>query len=137
MAYLLDTNIVSELRKGPKCSGSVRKWYDAVPFEDLYLSVLLFGELRRGVEKLRGRDATTARVLERWMLGLRSSYAERILAVSFEISEIWGSLSVHQPLPITDGLLAATALHYELTVVTRNTADFQRTSVDYINPFTS
>jgi predicted nucleic acid-binding protein len=135
MGFLLDTNIVSELRKQSRCSRSVREWYEAVHFEDIFLSVLVFGELRRGVENIRRRDAATAGVLERWSRGLRLAHVERILPVTLEICDLWGRLSILQPMPITDGLLAATAQHYGLTVATRNTRDFQRCGVDYINPF--
>jgi predicted nucleic acid-binding protein len=135
MAFLLDTNVVSELRKGQRCLRSVRDWYDAVPFEELFLSVLVFGELRRGIENLRRRDVVTATVLERWSHGLRLAHTERIIPVTWEICDIWGRLSLLHPMPTTDGLLAATARCYDLTVATRNTKDFQRCGVDYFNPF--
>ena len=137
MAFLLDTNVVSELRKGTRCSPAVRAWYDAIPSDELFLSVLVFGELRRGVEKVRKRDPVSARRLEVWVNSLKQTYAERIFPVTLEISDLWGSLSLEQPLPFLDGFLAATALHHGLTVVTRNTRDFQRCGVDCINPFES
>jgi len=135
MAFLLDTNIVSELRKASRCSPSVRRWYEDVPFEEIFLSVLVFGEIRRGIENIRRRDAAAAGMLERWSRGLRSAHAERVLPVTLEICELWGRLSVLHPIPDVDGLLAATAQHYDLTVATRNTRDFQRCGVDFINPF--
>lgn len=135
MAFLLDTNILSELRKSSRCSRSVRSWYEAVPFEDIFLSVLVFGEIRRGIENIRRRDAAAAGALERWSRGLHLAHAERILPVTLEICERWGRLSVLHPIPAADGLLAATAQHYGLTVATRNTRDFQRCGVDYVNPF--
>jgi toxin FitB len=137
MAYLLDTNVVSELRKGMRANRGVQAWRRSVAHEETFVSVLVFGELRRGVEKLRKRDEQTARVLERWMHDLQATFAERILPVSLEICDLWGGLSVLQPLPFADGLLAATAMSHDLTFITRNTADFQRTGVDYFNPFTS
>lgn len=135
MAFLLDTNILSELRKSSRCSRSVRSWYETVPFEDIFLSVLVFGEIRRGIENIRRRDTTAAGALERWSRGLHSAHAERILPVTLEICELWGRLSVLHPIPSADGLLAATARYYDLTVATRNTRDFQRVGVDYLNPF--
>ena len=84
----------------------------------------------------RLKDAARARVYESWLRGLENGFKERILPVTDEIADLWGRLSVRQPIPIIDGLLAATAQHHGLTVVTRNTADFQRSGVDYFNPFT-
>jgi predicted nucleic acid-binding protein len=135
MAFLLDTNVISELRKGTRCHPRVLAWRQAAVDEETFLSVLVFGELRRGIERLRRKDISSAQILERWLRGLRLTYAERILPVTFEICDRWGRLSTLQPMPATDGLLAATALHYDLTLVTRNTADFQRSGVDYLNPF--
>jgi toxin FitB len=135
MAFLLDTNILSELRKASRCARPVRNWYEAVPLEDIFLSVLVFGEIRRGIENIRRRDAASAGALEKWSRGLRQEHADRILPVNLEICERWGGLSVLYPIPAADGLLAATALHHDLTVATRNTRDFQRCGVDFINPF--
>jgi toxin FitB len=136
MSFLLDTNLISELRKGSKCNQSVWNWYQAVSMEELFLSVLTPGEIRRGIEMCRLKDAARARVYESWLRGLENGFKERILPVTDEIADLWGRLSVRQPIPIIDGLLAATAQHHGLTVVTRNTADFQRSGVDYLNPFT-
>lgn len=130
-----DTNVVSELRKEGRCHPHVKTWRQAVAHEEIFLSVLIFGELRRGIDRLRVRDISTVRVLERWLHDLKLTYAERILPVNMEICDQWGRLSIHQPMPAANGLLAATALYYELTVVTRNVKDFQRCGVDYVNPF--
>ena len=132
--YLIDTNIISELRR-PKRSIHVVNWFGSVEVETLYLSVLTLGELRRGVELLRLRDKKAASALDRWLAGVRSEFADRILAVDDAVSEQWGRLSIGQPLPSIDGLLAATALVHQLTVVTRNTADFERSGVACLNPF--
>ena len=135
MAFLLDTNVVSELRKASRCSRSVLRWYENAPGEDLFVSVIVFGELRRGIESLRPRDPATAHALEQWMRGLKTTYAERILPVTLDICDQWGYFSAAQNLAPADGLLAATAKCHELTIVTRNERDFQRVGVDYINPF--
>ena len=132
--YLIDTNIISELRR-PKQSTHVVNWFGSVEVETLYISVLTFGELRRGVELLRLRDKKAASALDRWLAGVRSEFADRILAIDDAVSEQWGRLSIGQPLPSIDGLLAATALVHQLTVVTRNTADFERSGVACLNPF--
>jgi predicted nucleic acid-binding protein len=102
---------------------------------ELYLSVLVVGELRQGVERIRRRDPDQAEKLDRWLLALTARYSPRILAVEVEIAELWGHLNVPDPLPAVDGLLAATAIIHDLTLVTRNTADVERTGVRLFNPF--
>jgi len=135
MGFLLDTNIVSELRKRERCSRSVWNWYDVTPIEDIFMSVLVLGEIRRGVETKRIKDPASARSFEKWLHEIEAIYGERVLPVTAEICDLWGRLSIRSRLPAVDGLLAATALHHELILVTRNTADFQRSGVDFINPF--
>ncbi len=133
--YLIDTNILSELRKGPKTAPRVRAWYQTVPEEELFISVLVLGEIRRGIEVRRLKDAAAARALDQWLRGLELGYSERLLSVTAEIGDVWGRLSIRQPLPPVDGLLAATAIHHGLTLVTRNQADVARSGVAYLNPF--
>lgn len=134
--YLLDTNVVSELRKKERCDRGVRRWLSETEAEELFLSVLVIGELRRGVERIRRRDVAAARALDRWLRGLERGYSDRILPVTLAVCERWGRLSVEQPMSPIDGLLAATALHHDLTLVTRNVADVARSGVDIFNPFT-
>jgi toxin FitB len=133
--FLLDTNVVSELRKGERCHPGVREWIRPVRSEDLHVSVLTIGELRRGVESLRRRDPPGARSIDSWLARLVRDQEDRILGVSREIAEEWGRLNVPDPLPAVDGLLAATARVHGLTLVTRNVADVSRTGVAYLNPF--
>jgi predicted nucleic acid-binding protein len=197
MSFLLDTNVVSELRKGSKCSRSVWEWYTSLSEDEtfismtqeypaaccgwdelclgrlgigcgdgssvtrfrsrkrtlsstqiiriiqiprsllrgVFISVLTLGELRRGIELRRLKDAPAAQVLEQWFQGLKSRHEERILPITTVICDLWGRLSLRQRLPEIDGLLAATAMHHELTLATRNTSDIQRSGVDYFNPF--
>jgi toxin FitB len=135
MAWLLDTNVISELYKGERCSRRVLAWYSGAETESLFLSVLVLGEIRRGVELLRLKDAPAARPLERWLFGLETEYGERVLPITAPICDRWGRLSLRQSLPPVDGLLAATALHHRLTLVTRNTKDVERSGVDCFNPF--
>ena len=135
MAYLLDTNILSELRKRDRAAASVVAWYAGVDDTDLFLSVLVLGEIRRGVELRRRHDPVAAQSLERWLDGIIRWYRHRILPVTAAIARRWGSLCVDQPLPITDGLLAATALHHDLVFVTRNVDDVTRAGVRLLNPF--
>jgi len=133
--YLLDTNVVSELRKAANASPRVLAWRRSVTYEETYISVLLLGEMRRGVELKKGKDPAAARVFEKWLREIRALHKERILDVTEEICEKWGRMAAHANVSIIDGLMAATAAQYDLTVVTRNARDFQRCGVDYLNPF--
>jgi predicted nucleic acid-binding protein len=138
MSFVLDTNVVSELRRGrSRCHPKVWQWYDATPLEEIYLSVLVLGEMRRGVEIKLRRDPTTGRTYEKWLREVGLTYRERILPITAEICDNWGRIASHSNIAAIDGLIAATAAHHGLTVATRNTADFQRTGVDYVNPFES
>jgi hypothetical protein len=134
MPYLLDTCIISELRRKP-CNAGVSAWIASVEPEELYLSVITLGEIRRGIELHRSKDPKAAGALERWLLGLEAYYAERILPISAAVADRWGRLAPHQPLPVSDGLIAALALEHKLTVVTRDVTDFQRSGVNVLNPF--
>ena len=134
MPFLLDTNVISELRKAPQCDPHVSQWFDATPLEEIYISVLSLGEMRRSVEKKRRKDSVAARTYEKWLSAVTILHRERTLGVNAKICDIWGHLSVDPQLPPIDGLLAATAVHYNLTVATQNEADFQRVGVDYFNP---
>jgi predicted nucleic acid-binding protein len=135
MGFLLDTNVVSELRKRERAHPAVQRWFSTVDELDLYVSVLLVGEIRRGIELLRRRDANGAKALDRWLSGLEQRYEDRILPVTAEICRVWGGLSLGRPLAPIDGLMAATAIHHGLTLVTRNLADVERSGVHALNPF--
>lgn len=132
--YLIDTNVLSELRR-PKRSPSVVAWFSSVSPDDLYLSVLTLGELRQGIESMRRKDPAAANALERWFNGICADFSEKLLPVDVAIAERWGRLSHQQPIPSIDGLLAATAAVHDLTIVTRNIADFERSGVPFMNPF--
>ena len=134
MSYLLDTNVVSEARR-PTGNTNVRAWLASVPADALYLSVLVLGEIVRGIESIRRRDSFRASVYETWLTTLRVDYANRILPITSDVAEEWGRMNVPNPLPVADGLMAATARVRGLTLVTRNTADFTRTGVRLLNPF--
>lgn len=132
--YLLDTNVLSEARR-PRGDEGVRRWTSSVPAEDLYVSALVIGEVRRGVERLMRRDPRQAATYEVWLATILSDYADRILPVDAAAAEEWGRMSVPDPIPIVDGLMAATAKVRGMTFVTRNTADVERTGVELLNPF--
>jgi len=135
MSYLLDTNVVSELRKERKCDPRVMAWIQASLDVGHYLSVITLGEIRTGIERLKGKDPVQADNIEKWLQQLKTSYAGSILDVTEEISECWGRLNNPDRVPTADGLIAATALVYGLTIATRNATDFARTGVSMINPF--
>ncbi len=135
MAYLLDTNVVSQVRKS-RPDPEVTRWLGAVD-EDLYLSVVVVGELTQGVDLLRRKDPEQARVQGAWLDALVHDFRDRLLPVSLEVAVAWGRLQVPAPRPIADGLLAATALVHDLTVVTRNVRDFAGTRVRLVNPFSA
>jgi predicted nucleic acid-binding protein len=136
MGFLLDTNIISELRKGETGSERVIRWYkDQQDESQIFLSVLVLGELRTGIENIRRRDLVSARILENWLHSVEVEFANRILPITAEICDCWGRFDSRKPLPPIDGLLAATALQHNLTLVTRNIRDVARSGVECFNPF--
>ena len=134
MAFLLDTNVISEARK-PAADPNVRAWLASVPEGDLYLSVLVVGEIRQGIERLRRRDPVQAGPYETWLSALLHGFADRLIPVTAEVCDEWGRLNVPDPLPVIDGLMAATAKVRDWTFVTRNVADLRRTNVRLLDPF--
>ncbi|MEV1118585.1 type II toxin-antitoxin system VapC family toxin [Actinosynnema sp. NPDC049800] len=136
MSFLLDTNVVSEIRKKTPDPG-VSAWFAAVPASDLFLSVLVVGEIRQGIDRLARRDPAQAGVFERWLGQLVDVYGDRIVPVTADVAEAWGRLNVPDPLPVVDGLLAATALVHGWTLVTRNVDDVTSTGARLLNPFTA
>ncbi|MGI9283593.1 MAG: type II toxin-antitoxin system VapC family toxin [Endozoicomonas sp.] len=136
--YLIDTNVVSELRKRHRANSGVQAFFQATAqqSQQLYLSVITLGELRRGVEKIRYRgDQTQAQQLELWLNTLVNDYSERILDFGDTEAQLWGKLRVPHHENAIDKQIAATALTYDLTVVTRNTHDFTGTGTKLLNPF--
>lgn len=134
-SFLLDTNVVSELRKKDRADVHLRRWFQEQAAAEFWLSVLVIGELRRGIALLARRDLPAAGELTRWLVSTIKDYADRILPINLAVSERWAVISVPDPVPIIDGLLAATAIEHDLTLVTRYTADVQRTGVALVNPF--
>jgi predicted nucleic acid-binding protein len=133
--WLLDTNVLSETRKGPRTHGALARWWRGVEQHDICVSVLTLGEIRRGVERLRKRDAATATAIEAWLLGLQASLGQRLLGVDLRITDAWGRLTAGRTVPDLDSLLAATALVHGLILVTRNTRDVEGLGVLLLNPF--
>jgi len=137
--YLVDTDVISEARKGDKANAGVRAFFHDVVRDDvaLFLSVITIGELRQGVERIRHRgDKPQAGRLECWLARVTNHYADAILPFDEETAHIWGRLRVPNPENPLDKQIAATALIYDLIVVTRNTAHYEPTGVRLMNPFT-
>lgn len=135
MSWLLDTNILSELRKGARAAIEVRRWLKAHAEDEHYTSVLVLGEIRRGIELKRRRDPLAAANLDAWVTRLELEFDSRVLPVDAVVADRWGRLNVPDPVPVVDGLLAATALVHDLAVVTRNVKDIARTGARVVNPF--
>ena len=136
MSFLLDTNVISEARKGGAANPAVAKWFASADPADLFLSVMVVGELRQGVERARRRDPVFAQQLETWLVVMVDRYRSRILPIDQQIADLWGRLNVPNPLPVVDGLLAATALAHDMTLVTRNTRQVAGTGARLFDPFT-
>ncbi len=134
--YLLDTNVISELRKGGRANPGVTAFFATLAPEDIYLSVVTIGEIRRGLENLRARgDREQAGRLEAWLDKIVTDFFDRILDFDLECAQVWGKLMAPHPQHPIDKQIAAIALIYDLTVVTRNTDDFVSSGVRSLNPF--
>ena len=132
--YLLDTNVVSELRKR-KCSPAVARWFDKVPDSDLYLSVITIAEIEKGIERQQTLDPQFAEQLIAWLEHTLRAFGERLLPLTVNVARRWGRLATQIGNTELDLAIAATALEHGLTVVTGNTKHFQRTGVKLLDPF--
>ena len=135
MSFLLDTNILSELRKGSRCAPNVLQWAAKESTQAHYISVLSLGEIRKGIEFLRKKSPEKCAPLENWLEKLHTDYANCTIAITAELSERWGELSSRRTLPVIDSLIAATALEFGLKLATRNTKDFDGLGIPIVNPF--
>lgn len=134
--YLLDTKVISELRKGGRANHGVTAFFATLAAEDIYLSVVTIGEIRRGLENVRARgDREQAGRLEAWLDKVVTDFSDRILEFDLDCAQVWGKLMSPQPQHPIDKQIAAIALIYDLTVVTRNTDDFVSSGVRSLNPF--
>lgn len=134
--YLIDTNVISESRKGKKANRGVQEFWRSLDPDSVYLAVQSIGEIRCGVENIKNRgDLAQSNVLEQWLNLVVNEYGDRILPFDEDCAQIWGRLmSPHKMNPI-DKQIAAIGLIHGLTVVTRNTSDFDGTGVRLMNPF--
>jgi len=135
LSYLIDTNIISELRKGARCDVHVSAWYASIAEDHIFLSTLVLGEIRKGIELARPRDPGKAAALERWLREVRAAFTGRVLAIDDAVADQWGRMSAIRPVPVIDGLLAATAMTQGLTLVTRHDRDVAGLGAAVLNPF--
>jgi predicted nucleic acid-binding protein len=135
VSYLIDTNIISEVRKGSRCHPGVAAWYASIPDDSLHLSVLVLGEIRRGAERVRPRDPLKAEALDAWLAAVTSAFGDRILPVDRAVADEWGRITAGRTVPPIDALLAATARVHGLVLVTRNVADVVGLGGPVLDPF--
>ena len=134
MSFLLDTNVVSDLRRPPRAKSGLSAWFDSQEPQDLFLSVVTIGEIRQGIEQLQRRDARQAQVLNAWLVDLTRFYSDRLLAIDAAVADEWGRLRAIRSVPVVDAFLAATARVHGLTLATRNEPDFAGLGVTTVNP---
>ena len=134
MSYLLDTNVLSEARRRGG-EPRVAAWLASVPSDELFMSVLVVGEIRRGIERLRVRDPAQAEVFERWLSELGERFGDRIVPIDAAVAEEWGRINAAAPVPVEDGLMTATAKVRGMVFVTRNVRDVARTGVALLDPW--
>jgi toxin FitB len=132
--YLLDTNVVSEARR-KRPDPRVMAWLKRADIGSLHISALTLGEMAKGAAQLEIHDRAQAATYFQWLAAVRSDFAERTIPIDAHIAEAWGRLAAIRPLPIVDGLLAASALVHGMTFVTRDTRDIADTGVQTINPW--
>jgi predicted nucleic acid-binding protein len=134
--FLLDTNVVSELRRARRTDPNVAAWAESVSKEDMFLSSVTILELEMGALLLARRDEDRGRAIQRWILNrVLPAFADRILVVDTDVARRCAHLHIPNPRPYRDSLIAATALVHSLTVATRNRADFERMAVPILNPW--
>jgi predicted nucleic acid-binding protein len=135
VSFLIDTNVVSEVRRGARCDARVAAWWESIDEGDLYVSALVIGEIRKGVELSRRKDPGKAEALQSWLNAVIAAFGSRVLPIDRPIADEWGRMSALRPVPVIDGLLAATARIHDLTLVTRNEADVAGLGAKVLNPF--
>lgn len=135
-ALLLDTNVISELRKGTRCDPQVAAWQRGIGDRQRYVSVLTLMEIRHGILAAAKKDPAFAAVLREWYEHqVKPTFIDRILPLDLRVAECCSELLATRTRPVTDALIAGTALTHDLVLVTRNTIDFADTGVELINPW--
>jgi predicted nucleic acid-binding protein len=135
LKFLLDTNVISEIRKRDRAHPNVVRWVARTPVEEIGTSVLVLAEIRHGIELKRRNDPEQAKSLDRWFSRMRGRLEDRVLPIDEPVAEAWALLGIPDPLPLIDELLAATAKVHGLTLVTRNVADIAVAGVSLLDPF--
>jgi predicted nucleic acid-binding protein len=135
LKFLLDTNVISEIRKRDRAHPNVVRWVASTPVEQIGTSVLVLAEIRHGIELKRRNDPEQAKSLDRWFSHMRARLEGRVLPIDEMVAEAWALLGIPDPMPLIDGLLAATAKVHGLTLVTRNVADIAVAGVSLLDPF--
>jgi toxin FitB len=135
--FLLDTNVISEIRKRDGAHPNVVRWVNRTAVNEMATSVLVLAEIRRGIELKRRGDPQQATSLDAWFSQMRAGLGDRVLPVDEPVAEAWALLGLPNPLPLIDGLLAATAKVHGLRLVTRNIVDFASTGVSVLDPFSA
>ena len=135
MNYLLDTNIISEIAKAEIAIPKSLRGMNSIDDENIYVSVLVLGEIRKGIERARSTNPSQARALEKWLSTLSQSFADRILPVDLAVADEWGRMSAKRPVSTVDALLAATAKVHQMMLATRNVADVADLGAKVLNPF--
>ena len=135
MSFLIDANIISEVRKGKHCNPALLDWWTDVEDDELWISVLVLGEMRIGVEMARSKDPMKSEALDAWHKKVLDNFADRILPVDLAVVEEWWRICAIRTVPTVDALLAATARSKHMTIETRNVKDFAGLNVQILNPF--
>jgi hypothetical protein len=135
VSFLLDTNIISDLRRTAAHTAPLDRWFAEQTADSLFVSVITIGEIREGIERLRRRESRRAGILAHWLDDLSRVYRDRVLPIDAAVADEWGRLRSVRTLPVVDALLAATARTHGLTLVTRNDKDFAGLNLDVLNPF--
>lgn len=136
MSYLLDTCVLSETRKGNRCNKNLRNWLIGADESLLWTSILVFGEIQKGIEQMRLVDKPKADDIEQWAIRFREKFQGRVLGIDTKVMEEWARLNAERKdLPVIDTLLAASANVHDFTLVTRNVRDFKGFSKKLLNPF--
>lgn len=137
MSFLLDTNVLFELRKGSQADENVRAWDSSVGESERFTSIIVIAELMKGAQLRSRRDVGGGAALERWIERVVAEFADRILTVDIAVSLVWARLMAQRSRPPIDMLIAATSIAYGYRLVTRNVADFDGTGAQLLNPWTS
>lgn len=135
MGYLIDTNVLSELRKKQNADVNVIEWFSGVDGVECYVSVLTLGEIFNGIQRLREKNPVAAESLNKWLDTLTQNFHDRVLPITSDIALKWGEITAPVSLPVVDSLIASTAMVHNLTLVTRNIKDIEKTGAKLLNPF--